>query len=348
MQVNRNRSIQQHFERIARLHRPAHRFAGTDADDWRRWASDLRPQVLATLGNLPPRVPPNPQVIVEWEADGLLKQKVCFDVEEGLSVFGLIFRPPDRSGPLPAILCCHGHGPYGKDAVMGDRGCPQRAAHIQELNYDYGLQMARAGFVTMAIDWRGFGERNDRLAPFFHQSDDKRDLCNLHFLRAAMMGQTMLGLNLHDAACALDLLCEQPFVDADRLGVMGLSLGGTMATWIALSDERIKAADVIGYADRFADFAMRDNNFCGSQMTPGLFALCDVPDLQGLIAPRPLLIEIAVHDRCFAIDSAMSCFRALQTIYAAAGADDRLELDLFEGGHAWGGRKSDEFFRKNL
>ncbi len=344
----RSRSIQEHFVRQAQSHQPAYRFAGDSIQDWEAWQRELHPRVLKTLGTLPAKAKPSTQLVAEWYADGLIKQKLSFYVEDGLSVYALVFRPAEASGRLPAILCCHGHGPYGKDAVMGDRGSPEREAHINTLNYDYGLQMAKAGYVTMAIDWRGFGERNDRLPPFSHQSDDPRDLCNLHFLRASLMGQTLLGLHLHDASCAIDVLCGLPFVDPNRLGVMGLSFGGTMATWIALSDERIKAADVIGYSDRFADFAMRDNNFCGSQMTPGLFALCDVPDLQGLIAPRPLLIEIAVHDRCFGVDSAMSCYKALESIYAAAGAATHLEIDLFEGGHAWGGNLSVAFFNKHL
>ena len=92
---------------------------------------------------------------------------------------------------------------------------------------------------------------------------------------------------------------------------------------------------------------MRDVNFCGSQITPGLYELCDVPDLHGLIAPRPLLVEIGAYDECFKIESAMSCFREVEKIYAAAGVRDRLELDLFEGGHRWGGNKSVEFFRKH-
>ena len=137
-------------------------------------------------------------------------------------------------------------------------------------------------------------------------------------------------------------------MDAERIGVMGLSFGGTMTTWMSICDERIKAADIICYSDRFADFGMRDNNFCGSQITPGIYELCDVPDLHGLIAPGPLLVEIGVYDDCFKVDSAMSCFGEVEKIYAAAGASDKLELDLFEGGHQWSGKKSFDFFSKNL
>src|SRR5207248_2570390 len=89
-----------------------------------------------------------------------------------------------------------------------------------------------------------------------------------------------------------------------------------------------------------------DVNFCGSQITPGLYQLCDVPDLQGLIAPRPLLVEIGTYVECFKLDSAMSCFREVEKIYEGAAARERLELDLFEGGHRWGGNKSVEFFRR--
>ena len=129
---------------------------------------------------------------------------------------------------------------------------------------------------------------------------------------------------------------------------MGLSFGGTMTTWMSLIDKRIKAADIICYSDRFEDFAVGRANFCGSQMIPGLFNLCDVPDLHGLIAPRPLLIEIGKQDDCFRVDSALSCYRELEQIYAAAGASDRLQLDLFEGEHQFAGNKAFGFFDRYL
>lgn len=348
--MTRNLSVNAYFNKLASKHTPEHRFAGSNRADWGAWHEALLPKVRSSLGRMPEKVDLNAEVVAEWRADGLIKQRVLFDVEDGLSAYALVFRPEQADGPLPAILCCHGHGPYGKDAVMGMRSSdrPGLAENIAEHNYDYGLQMAKAGFVTIAIDWRGFGERDDRHKPINHDVVHGRDICNVHYLRATVLGQTMLGLNVHDGQRALDYLCAQPFVDAERLGVMGLSFGGTMTTWMALCDERLKAADIICYSDRFADFGMRDVNFCGSQISPGLFALADVPDLHGLIAPRPLLVEIGVHDECFRVDSALSCYREVEKVYAAAGAGDRLALDLHPGGHAWGANKSVAFFREHL
>jgi dienelactone hydrolase len=347
--MSRNLSINAHFRAQAARHVPRFRYAG---QGFARWRNELTASATATLGRMPQRVPLNAEVQAEWREDGLVKQRIIFDVEEGLAAVAYLFRPESFRGKLAGILACHGHGPFGKEVVMGNRSSPALAAEIKNHNYDYGLQMAQAGFAVIAIDWHGFGERDDRRKPNFNDVDGqhacKRDLCDLHYLRATVLGMTVLGMDVHDGTCALDYLTQQEFIDAQRIGVMGLSFGGAMATWISICEPRIKAANVICYSDRFADFGMRDVNFCGSQITPGLYELCDVPDLQGLIAPRPLLVEIGTYDECFKLDSAMSCYREVERIYRAAGAEGRLELDLFEGGHRWGGNKSVEFFRRWL
>ncbi len=346
--MSRNLSVNAYFRNRSARHTPRLRFNGSGREDWQRWREQLLPAVKVTLGQTPEKVPLNAEVQAEWSEEGLIKQRVIFDVEQGLSATAYVFRPADAKGKLPGILACHGHGPYGKESVMGNRGSPEMAAKIMQNNYDYGRQMALAGFAVIALDWRGFGERDDRRKPNFIDNYGGRDPCNVINLRAGLFGMTLLGMDVHDGGCALDYFCAQEFVDPDRIGVMGLSFGGTMTTWMSLCDERIKASDIICYSDRFAAFAIRDGNFCGSQVTPGLYALCDLPDLHGLIAPRPLLVEIGTYDDCFVLDTAMSCFREVQKIYAAAGAAEKLELDLFEGGHQWGGNKSVAFFRKHL
>jgi dienelactone hydrolase len=348
----RNLSPQQMFEQMAREHRPL--FAFENGADWPAWKAHALPQVMATLGDFPPPVAPNPLLLAEWHHDGLRKQRWLIDVGPHISATVLVNYPPDfdpQSGDKrAAILCWHGHGPSGKEPVMGNDSSSALREQIAAHNYNYGHQMAHAGFITFALDWIGGGERNDSQKPNWRaqNSGGERDWCNLLYLHATMLGMTSLSINLAHGRAATDFVASLPGVDGARLGVMGLSGGGTMALWTALYDERFSAAEIICYSDLWPLFGMRDCNYCGMQVAPGLFKLVSLGDLQGLLAPLPLLIDIGVYDSCFKVDGALQCFAQVERIYGAAGARQRLELDLFPGEHGWGGHQSARFFQKHL
>lgn len=346
----RNFSAQEMFERLALEHRPLHRFEGSTEVQFRRWKDEALPKVLACLGESPPPVPVRAELSAEWEHDGLRKQRWIIDVQRHLSAALMINIPGEltRGERRPAILCCHGHGPFGKEPVMGNDSSPEMRESIARHRYNYGHLMAKAGFVTYAIDWIGFGERAEAGKPNYHSQAGTRDWCNLYYLHATMLGTTPLAINVAHGKAATDFACSLDFVDPARLGVMGLSGGGTMTLWMALCDERFKAAEIICYSDLWADFGYRQANYCGMQVAPGLYQLVDLPDLQGLLAPRPLLVDIGAHDTCFIVDTAMACYRQVERIYRAAGASNRLELDLSPSEHGWGGNKSAAFFGKHL
>jgi len=345
----RNLSPLQMFQKLAETRARSCAFAAENRAEWSQWKADTLPRVMACLGDWPERVPLNPLFLAEWEHDGLLKQKWLIDVQDGLAATLILAIPSDlaKGERRPAILCWHGHGPYGKEPVMGNNSSPELRAAIAAHNYNYGHQMAKAGFVTFAIDWIGCGERNDTQKPN-HYTPQSRDWCNLYYLHATMLGMTTLAINVAHGMAATDFALGLPFVDPARLGVMGLSGGGTMALWSALCDERIRATEVICYSDLWAHFGFRDLNYCGMQVAPGLFRLVDLPEAQGLLCPRPLLVGIGANDTCFKVDTAMACFRQVAHIYDVAEAADNLELDLHAGEHGWGGNRSVAFFERHL
>lgn len=345
----RNTSPHEMFYQTALEHEPVFRFRGGGRAEFEAWQAKARPEVLKTLGRFPERVPLEPELLNEWEHDGIVKQKWIIDVQKHLSVT-LVFAYPRSIKPgerLPTIMCWHGHGQFGKESVMGNDSSDERKAEIRTFNYDYGHQMAKAGFATFAIDWIGRGDLDDDRT---HRKNLAfgRDWCNLYYLTATMLGWTSLSVILTHARAAVDFAATLPQVDINRLGVMGLSGGGTMTTWTALVEERVKAVEIICYADLWPAFGFKNLAICGMQVAPGLFHLVDVPDLQGLIAPKPLLFDIGVYDTCFNQETAMDCYRQVERIYQTAGAADRLHLDYFPDEHKWGGNKSVAFFREYL
>ena len=344
----RNLSPQRMFEQLAVEHTPVYSFGGKTKADFNKWKQEALPKVLACLGDFPERVPLEPELTAEWEHDGLLKKRYLIEVGKHISAAVVMCIPKDltKGEKRPAILCWHGHGRFGKEAVMGNDSSAELRGDIEKHNYNYGHQMAKNGYVTFGIDWIGAGERNDSNKPHFRSQAGARDWCNLYYLHATMLGMTSISINVTHGMAATDFACTLPYVDADRLGVMGLSGGGTMTLWSALCDKRMKAAEIMCYSDLWEVFGMHDTNYCGMQVAPGLYKLADLPDVQGLLAPKPLVVDIGVYDTCFNVDTALECYRKVERIYQAAGAADRLELDLFPGEHAWGANRSREFFGK--
>ena len=210
------------------------------------------------------------------------------------------------------------------------------------MNYDYGAQMARKGYLTLMPDLRGFGERRD--------GDDYlgRDTCNVNFLKGGIMGLYPLMLNIWDMKCCVDYLCTRPEVDPDRIGMMGMSQGGTITAFTAAVEPRIRAADVIAYINPFASFGVHRGNFCGSQILPEIFKWMDTDDVGGLIAPRHLMLEMGTADTCFYFQDMWKGYLHVKEIYEAAGAADRLWTDIHEGSHAFGGRQAEAFFGEAL
>jgi hypothetical protein len=262
-----------------------------------------------------------------------------------MSVPCVVLRPTDMKadGSHAAILCSHGHGEFGKEPVAGNKSHAALRASIDAHRYNYGEIMARAGYLTLSPDLRVFGERGDGGNPY-----PGRDKCNVQFLRGAMWGVWTLMLNIWDMKCCVDYLQTRAEVDPERIGMMGLSQGGTMTTFATAAEPRIKCADIIGYLIPWERLAINRGNWCGSQMVPFIYKYFDVPDIAGLIAPRPLLIEMGVQDSGFFIEEQLMAYRHLERIYAAAGAAEDLWQDMHPGEHAFADNKAHEFFRKYL
>ena len=81
---------------------------------------------------------------------------------------------------------------------------------------------------------------------------------------------------------------------------------------------------------------------------PEVYRYLDTHDIAGLIAPRPLLLEMGVHDTTFSIESMLRGYEGVKRIYSAAGASEHLWADIHPGEHAFAANKAFDFFDKYL
>lgn len=342
---NRNFSMAKYWENKLKDWKPILTFAGLSKSEWTRWHDNAYKKFMELLGSFPKRVDLNAEVVYSVEDGDLIRERVVFDTEEFMSIPCQVLRPKnmkmDRKNP--AILCSHGHGPYGKDTVSGIKSNEDIIQNIKQHNYNYGEQMAKAGYLTISPDLRVFGERSDGLNPF-----PDKDPCNVNFIKGVLAGINTLTLNIWDMKCCVDYLETRDEVDADRIGMMGLSQGGTMTTFTTAAENRIKAADIMGYVNPWYEFGIKQANFCGSQIVPDIYKYFDTHDIAGLIAPRPLLLEMGIYDDCFNIEDLLKGYEGVKRIYKAAGHEDLLYADIHSGGHEFAANKAFEFFKKHL
>ena len=102
-----------------------------------------------------------------------------------------------------------------------------------------------------------------------------------------MLGKTVVGERVWDVMRGIDLLQEQPEVDAGRIACMGNSGGGTVTFYAACLEERIGLAVPSCMFCTYADSIMRIRH-CGDNYLPGMLRVAEIGDLAGLIAPRRL------------------------------------------------------------
>ncbi|HVU75002.1 MAG TPA: alpha/beta fold hydrolase [Mycobacteriales bacterium] len=296
-----------------------------------QWQEHARPRLLQLLGAMPEPVPLDVQRGDETDVGPYRRIALSYAAEQHMRVpcWLLVPHQPRGSG----VVALHGHG-AGRDEVCG-------LAPTEDRGAAYADSLARAGHVVLAPDQRGFGQRRDWQPDGIYH-------CDYDLTLATLLGVTVLGRNVWDAARALDALGALPEVDAARLGVAGLSYGGTTSLFLAAVDPRVRAAVVAGYLSSWSACARIGWNMCGSQVVPGIARAFDHADLAALVAPRALLAQSGEQDQIFPVASARATAERVTGVYRAAGAADAFAHDVQPTGHAWTDPAPVEFLTAHL
>jgi dienelactone hydrolase len=148
-------------------------------------------------------------------------------------------------------------------------------------------------------------------------------------------GQVLWGMMVYDSLRAIDYLATRDDVDLGRIATLGLSMGSTMAWWVAALDERVKVCiDLCCLTDFQALIETRALDSHGVYYyVPGLLNRFSTADINALIAPRPHLSLAGNYDRLTPPAGLDRIDAALRRVYADHGAPEAWKLRRFETGH---------------
>ena len=271
----------------------------------------------------------------------LMVESGSFFSEPGEKVPTVIMKQTGRTGRLPVIVCLHGTG--------GDK--TECSSLLR--------QFARRGYLAMAIDARYHGDRvpggangsrqyNDAVIAAWRTRPEDKQTHPFWYDTAYDLWRTV------------DYLVSRPDVDPDRIGMIGISMGG-IQVWLGASvDTRVKVSVPIiavqslrwslendRWQPRAATIAeahaaaardlmeprvnQRVVRTLWNKIVPGILDEFDNPSMIRLFAPRPLLILNAERDPNNPLPGAELAFEQAKAAYATAGALDRLKIYVAPG-----------------
>lgn len=308
-------------------------FRGSTPAELAAWQREFGHKLSELIG---PHTPPKAwkvRTLSTREFPDHTREELLLEADATPSLPLYVLRPKTSGAkPFPIVLCLHGHGQFGHDPVAGVDDTPELQADIRKMNYDFGRQLVREGYLAVVPCLTPFGRRLDAKT-----RAGRSDPCAVAFVRLMYLGRTVLGENLRDAIWALDYATGRPDVRADRVGCVGLSYGGRMTTVVSALDRRVRVAVISGALNVFQERMQSAAASCGSQVIPGLLEWGDTPEIGSLIAPRPVIWEAGRQDTLMVAGWLEKASDRIQRAYAAAGKPENFAVHRFDGGHAWSG-----------
>ena len=279
--------------------------------------AQVRAKILELLGGLPNYSGPlNARVTGRIERPRYTIEKVIFESLPQFYVAANLYVPKE-AGKHPGVLRPMGHWEEGK---------------LRE--QPLAANLAMKGFVVLSYDPIGQGERQ--------QAYDRRIGASLiggstdqHFQAGAqsiLAGENFARYRIWDAKRALDYLVSRPEVDGDRIGVTGCSGGGTLTTYIAALDPRIKVAAPACYVNTWHYLFAGPTGDSEQSFPYFLSSGLDLADYIELFAPKPWLINSTVGD-FFPIDGARHAYQEALDWYRIFGAEDKIRWAVGPGPH---------------
>jgi len=277
-----------------------------------------RRELYSLLGDLPDRARPvSGTKRGEEIRDGYVLETWELDLNGIERVAAYLARPREAAGRRPAVVFNHSHGggyKIGKSEFVDGR------SYLQPVPYAKAL--TDQGYVALSIDHWVFGERS-------HTTELET------FKGMIWQGQVLWGMMVYDSLKAVDWLVGRADVDADRLATIGMSMGSSMAQWLAALDTRIGVTvDICCLTDYHTLIAKKGLSGHGIYYyVPSLLKHFTASQINALIAPRPHLALAGIQDRLAPAEGLDVIDRELTRVYTSLGQPERWQIRRYDVGH---------------
>jgi dienelactone hydrolase len=280
-------------------------------------AEARRKELYGLMGDLPARDRPiSARTVAVEERPSFVVEKLVLDLNGAEPVTGYFIKPKPLSAKAPAVLFNHWHaGEYqlGKDDILRPK---------KDLP-SYAEALTSAGYCALALDMWCFGGRA--------AAHTELDLVK----ESLWKGRVLWGMMVYDTLRGLDYLVTRPEVDTARIATLGMSMGSTMAWWVAALDPRIKVCvDICCLTDFDALLAAGGLKGHGIYyFVPSLLKHFTTSQINALIAPRAHLAVAGNLDELTPPAGLDRVDRELKQAYASAGKPENWKLVRYDVPH---------------
>lgn len=314
---------------------------------------------------------PAMEVIAVEERQGYECRYIEFSVEKSERIKAYLLVPSDasRKEKCPAVLMLHDHGArfdIGKEKLVkpisrllpaGDEDHIMKSS-LQWINKNFdGVyfadSLAAQGYVVLVADALYWGERSSedaqqwseltygesRMNPSERKSmvkslkqqvyDGQKTLYDSLLDRDVIWAEKML----RDDVASVRLLKKLPYVDKDRIGAFGFSMGAHRCWMLSAFCEDVKCGAALSWMTSLdRDERMKPSDYSMAVMP--MRAQLDFGDIGMFLSPKPMLFLNGSQDHLFPKPKVELAFAKLRKHYSSSPSS--LQASFFEGGHHCG------------
>ncbi len=304
---------------------------GNDYDVWKKELKEKFIQ-LTGLDKIEKNVcEPCLEIESEEQKEGYRQIRFTFLSEVGAVVSCYLLVPDLGKKKYPVVITLQGHS-SGFHNSIGEPKYEEDEAYMPR--GAFAVQAVRQGYVALAIEQRGMGERAAQNQSFRRVHLEKRGGCYYEAMTASLLGRTLVGERCWDIKRAIDMLAQFPQCDTEKIAITGNSGGGTASYYAACYDERIKLCMPSSAFCPFKESILRYYH-CSCNYIPSAYNYFDMQDLSCLIAPRPLTIVTGQLDPSFLVEGVRRGYETVEKVYERENAEKNCHLIITPNGHWW-------------